>query len=121
MMMAVFERTRELGVLMSLGMRPRRIVGLVLTEAVVLSFLSLAIGLTLGGLLDWYLVTQGIRIMEGNLDFMGVRMPGTIKGAVEWSAVVMTIGAGVLFSVMAAAWPSWRASRLRPVEAMRQD
>jgi ABC-type lipoprotein release transport system permease subunit len=48
-------------------------------------------------------------------------MPGTIKGAVEWSSVVMTIGAGVLFSVMAAAWPSWRASRLRPVEAMRQD
>ena len=121
MMMAVFERTRELGVLMALGMRPRRIVGLVLTEAVVLSFLSLAIGLTLGGLLDWYLVTKGIRMMEGNLDFMGVRMPGTIKGAVEWSAVVMTIGAGVLFSVMAAVWPSWRASRLRPVEAMRQD
>jgi ABC-type lipoprotein release transport system permease subunit len=121
MMMAVFERTRELGVLMSLGMRPRRIVGLVLTEALVLSCLSIAIGLTLGGLLDWYLVTQGVHLMEGNMDFMGVRMPGTIQGFVEPRSVVMTLVAGVLFSVMAAAWPSWRASRLRPVEAMRQN
>jgi len=121
MLMAVYERTREIGVLMSLGMRPNKVVQLVLTEAFCLSIFSLVIGMSIGGLMDWYLVTQGIQLMEGNLEFMGVVMPGRLYGAVSKSAIVQTVVAGILFSLIAAAWPSWRASRLRPVEAMRQD
>lgn len=121
MLMAVYERTREIGVLMSLGMRPNRVVRLVLTEAFCLSILSLAIGMSIGGLFDWYLVTQGVNLLEGNMEFMGVIMPGTMYGVVTTEAIVQTMVAGILFSLIAAAWPSWRASRLRPVEAMRQD
>ena len=121
MMMVVYERTRELGVLMALGMRPRRVVAMITSEALVMSFAAVAIGLMLGGLIDWYLVVQGVDLLQGDLEFAGVRMSGRIHGYVSTASIVQTASAGVIFSVLAALWPAWRASRLQPVEAMRQD
>jgi len=121
MMMVVYERTRELGVLMALGMRPRRVVAMITSEALVMSFAAVAVGLLCGGLIDWYLVVQGVDLLQGDLEFAGVRMSGRIHGSVSMASIVQTASAGVIFSVLAALWPAWRASRLQPVEAMRQD
>jgi ABC-type lipoprotein release transport system permease subunit len=121
MMMVVFERTREIGVLKALGMRPRRIIALILLEATSLTTLSTVVGLTLGGLLDWYLVTQGIRFLDGDLTFGGVRFSGHMYGLVHLQEIALIVAFAYFISLVAALWPAWRASRLDPVVAMRQD
>jgi ABC-type lipoprotein release transport system permease subunit len=121
MMMVVFERTREIGVLKALGMRPRRIVALILLEAVCLTTISALVGLTIGGLLDWYLVTQGIRLLDGDLTFGGVRFSGHMYGRVNAAEIITTVVFAYTVSLLAALWPAWRASRLDPVVAMRQE
>jgi ABC-type lipoprotein release transport system permease subunit len=121
MMMTVFERTRELGVLKALGMRPRGVVGLITAEAAALSTLSVIIGLTLGGLLDWMLVTYGVKFMEGDMTFNGVRFSGRLKGVVRAEPIIQAVVLTYVISLLAALWPALRAARLDPVKSMRQE
>src|SRR6202034_837131 len=60
MLMAVFERTRELGMLMALGMRPVQVIALILTEAAGLAVASLVVGAALGVPVLWYLQEHGL-------------------------------------------------------------
>jgi ABC-type lipoprotein release transport system permease subunit len=121
MMMVVFERTRELGVLKALGMRPAHIVSLVLLESLCLTTLAVSMGLVLGGLIDWFLVSQGVQLLEGDLTFAGVRLPGHMFGVVRVAPIVQTVGFAYVVSLIAALWPAVRASRLDPVIAMRSE
>lgn len=118
MLMAVFERTRELGLMKALGMTPLRVVALVLTEAALLGLLSCVLGAILGGLLDWYLVTEGLDFGDG-LEQMGVTFDPIIKGEVTLKGVVGVLVPLFFICVLAAVWPAIRAARLRPVESMR--
>lgn len=124
MMMSVFERTRELGVLRALGIRPGRLVTLIVVESVFLAALASAIGLVLGGLLDAYLVIYGFDMSgaaEDGFSFQGVTLEPIIYGIVRPSAVVAVIGSVFVVSMLASLWPALRAARLRPVEAIRSE
>jgi putative ABC transport system permease protein len=122
MLMAVFERTRELGVLMAVGMRPRQVVGLVVAESVLLGALASAAGAVMGAGLIWYLVNHGISFAvddDKGLDFMGVAFDSVVKGRFRPERLVTVIGLVMAVSVVAALWPAWRAARLQPVDAIR--
>lgn len=122
MLMSVFERTRELGVLRAIGMTPLRVLGLVLAEATLLGGLSSAAGLLLGGLFDLFLVYRGIDMsLDGKgMSYAGIRFDPIIRGEVHADGILMTIGFVFFVSIVAAIWPAIRAARLRPVDAMRQ-
>lgn len=60
MLMSVFERTKELGVLIALGFKPRQVLLLILAETLLLTATSILIGLLAGGLLDAWLVVHGL-------------------------------------------------------------
>ena len=62
MLMAVFERTREFGMLMALGMGPAQVIGLVISEAAGLACVSLVLGAALGSPLLWYLQARGLDV-----------------------------------------------------------
>ncbi len=123
MLMAVFERTRELGLLKALGLTPARITGLILWEAVFLSALGSALGGLLGGALDYLIVTRGIDLSVGGEGFsqMGVTFDPVIKGVVRPEGVLITLLMVFAISILAALWPALRAATLRPIDAMRQD
>lgn len=124
MMMSVFERTRELGVLKALGLRPARMVALVLVESVLLAGLAGVIGLALGGLLDLYLVRVGIDLSasaKDGLSFAGVVLDPVVRGRVEWTGVVVVVAALVIVCVLSSVWPAVRAARLDPVESLRAE
>lgn len=123
MLMAVFERTRELGLLRSLGLTPGQIRRLVMLEAALLGALSVACGLVLGGLMDLYLVKVGLDFSTADgkgMDYQGVTLPPYIKGEVSVEGVVVTAAFVLVVCVLASLWPAIRAARLRPVDAMRQ-
>ncbi|MDP6932805.1 MAG: ABC transporter permease [Myxococcota bacterium] len=121
MLMAVFERTHELGLLKALGFRPRSIVALIVVEGVLLSTVATAIGLTLGGALNYWLVVHGVSLMDEPLSFAGVVFDTRMHGKMNPEAVTYVVVAAYLVGVLAALWPAFRASRLQPVEAMRHD
>ncbi len=124
MMMSVFERTRELGVLKALGLRPGRMVALILVESLLLAGLAASIGLVMGGLLDAYLVTVGVDLSasaKDGLSFAGVVLDPVVRGAVKWEGVVVIVAALVVVCVLSSLWPAVRAARLDPVESLRAE
>jgi ABC-type antimicrobial peptide transport system permease subunit len=120
MLMSVFERTREIGLLMAVGMKPHLIMGMVLLETLALALLALLVGIGLGILLSWYVCTIGVDFSQGRepLTFADVSLEMVFYG--RWSLKAFLGPSLILFfvTVLSAIWPAWRASRLKPVEAL---
>ncbi|MEM6931214.1 MAG: FtsX-like permease family protein, partial [Myxococcota bacterium] len=124
MIMSVFERTRELGVLRALGIRAGRLVALIVIESMFLAGLASSIGLVLGLLLDGYVASVGLDMGTGGgegFSFSGVTLDPVIKGIVTVRPIVEIVVAVFVVSVVASLWPALRAANLRPVEAIRSE
>jgi putative ABC transport system permease protein len=118
MLMSVFERKHEFGVLMALGTRPRQIVLVTLAEAFWLSLGAVAVGGALGHLGNLLVGREGIPLGDAAMEYGGVVIDRMIAVNTAWGtvgvpAVVLVCG------VLASALPAWRASRLNPTEALR--
>jgi len=120
--MTVFERTREFGMLRAIGMRPAKIVLMVLWEAFFLWLIGAAIGLVIASAIVGWLVEVGIYLgeaMEGYATqfYMPSRLhPAFSVEALVTAPVVMFIGTQI-----GALLPSLRIRHLRPVEALRAE
>lgn len=108
MIMAVFERTREFGILRAVGWRGSRIMRLVLTEALLLCFVAAVIGTVLG-----VLATRGVMLIEAVQGFL----EPTYTLDVFVRAVLIASGVGLA----GALYPAYRAVRLSPMEALRHE
>ncbi|NCF17445.1 MAG: FtsX-like permease family protein [Haliea sp.] len=118
-LMSVLERTREFGVMLSLGMRPGQLARLVGMETLLMAALGLGLGVLLGALLTQYLSAVGFAYP--GMDELGAKfnMPGRMYPEVSllslfWGPAVVVLGA-----LLAAIYPALRLFRLAPVEAMR--
>lgn len=120
MLMAVLERTRELGVLMAVGMNKWRIFGMVVSETVILSFIGAPAGLMVAWLTIHWLNRTGIdlSVIMGEVmrDFGYATV---IYPELPWHNVIQTLELVVLAALLAAVFPAWKALRLRPVDAIR--
>jgi len=121
MLMSVFERTRELGVMMALGARPGVLIRLIVTESVLLALVGAVAGGILGGILTYLLCTHGLDLGYGEFDMAGIVFPDTIKGLFRAERAAAVLLSLIVVTVMASFWPAWRAARLQPVQAMRAD
>jgi len=118
-LMAVFERTREMGVLAALGMKGRQIMGLFLLEGTMIGALGALIGSALGVLLLAWLGRVGIDFsfaagMGEMVALMGDRLyPYLTPATVISRAITVTI-----IVMIASLYPAWQASRKEPAEAL---
>ncbi|HWQ14756.1 MAG TPA: ABC transporter permease [Roseiflexaceae bacterium] len=108
MVMSVFERRQEIGVLRALGWRRRRILRLVLAESLALSLLSGAAGLLIGGGLCWLLQ------FEPN---MGAFLAFSFAPELFVQTLALALGLGALGGI----YPAWRAASLLPAESLRYE
>jgi len=122
MLMAVFERTRELGVLAALGMRPSQMIGLVLAEATALVAVSLGLGAVMGAPLLWYLQVHGLdlRSVMGEISMVGAVFEPLWYGQQDFAAYGRTALGLAAVALVSALYPALRAARFQPVEAMRR-
>ena len=120
MMMAVFERTREIGLVSALGMGPWPIVGSILLESFFLGLLGLGAGLGLGAWAMSYLTTQGLDLTRwtGELSMLGTRMDPVLRAVWGWDYVVWSAVGLMASTLLAALFPAVKAARLDPVEAL---
>jgi putative ABC transport system permease protein len=105
MLVAVTERTREIGIRKAIGAHRSDIVVQFLTEAVVLTFLGGLIGMVLG-----WLISKSVGLVFPNL-------PTAVPVWAAVSGVGVSVGVGLFFGI----WPASRAARLDPVVALRYE
>ena len=117
LVMAVFERVREIGLMLALGMKPSSILGQIIIE----SMLLLVFGLAIGNFLAW----ASIEPLKGGIDISivaeGMEMMGAAAVLYPQLRLEDVILANVVVLVLgffASLSPAWRASRYQPVEAI---
>jgi len=108
MVMAVFERTREFGILRALGWRTRRIIQMVIGESLLLCLISAVVGSLLAiGLTQMIILFPAVRSLI-TLDYT---LPVFIRGFVV----------GISVALLGAIYPAFRAARLSPAQAIRYE
>ena len=120
LLMAIFERIREIGILLALGLSRSRLVFMVVSESIFVTLVGLGIGFGLAGLC-LVLLSGGIDLSafsEGLGAFgMGTRIVPVL--GVQDLAIPTVVA--LITALLASAWPALRAVRLRPAEAVRHD
>ena len=108
----VAQRSRELALLRTLGASRRQITWSVVLEAAVVGFIGSTIGLGVG-----YLLARGLAVLFGlfGLDLSRAGFP------VEWTTVLWSYVVGMVVTVVASWLPARRASRIPPIQALRDD
>lgn len=108
MMMAVFERTREIAMLRAIGWKRRRVIAMVLGEATLLSIAGSILGILLAVILVRFLA---------NLPASGRLVEGDVSPSVMLQGLVLA----VLLGLLGGLYPAWSAAKLPPVEGLRHD
>jgi len=117
-LMAVYERMREFGLLMALGMRPGRILKDVLIEGSYLLFVGAVAGNALGFVSVWFLGRTGIDLstFAAGSEYWG--MSRVIYPALAANDVVAADLTVLVLGLLVSSYPAWKASRFKPVEAL---
>lgn len=118
MTMAVFERTRELGVLSSLGTRPRRLLSMVLLESLWQGALGYLLGVAVAAAVLYGIGTVDLGAQFSG-DVMGVKMPSRLELRLFPAALSGAATTAFATALLGALIPALRAMRLKPVEALR--
>ena len=122
MLMAVFERIREFGVLKAIGVSPRRVLALILTEGALQAALAIAIGLVASLPTLWFVTTRGIDVGQlGGTAIMGVSMDRIWTGAVSPATIAGPVFILLFIVGLAVLFPAFKAARISPIEAIHHQ
>jgi putative ABC transport system permease protein len=109
LLLSIFERTRELGLLRAVGLNRRGVMRMVGTESVVMAvfgcLLGIIVGVGLGAALSSALIDR---------DFLTVV-------AIPWVSLIVFVVVAMVAGVLAALWPAWRAARLNVLQAIAYE
>ncbi len=122
MLMAVFERIKELGLLKALGMSPRHVLSLILLEAGLQTGIAIVAGLTLAAPALWYLSEHGLQMAGlSGLTLMGMSFDSRWYSQVDAFSIGAPVSMLVIIVSLAVLYPGLKAARLRPIDAMRHQ
>lgn len=116
MLMATFERRRDIGILKSVGSSNARIFRLFLIEAAAYGFIGGAVGLLIGSL-----VSQFITPYIASNEFTAFIGNASVRAIPSVTEMVAILGGAVIVAALAGVYPAVRAARLTPVEAISYE
>ena len=119
MLMATYERTREIGMMMAVGMKPKILITLFSLESAFIGFFGSILGCLFGGLLTYYFMVNGIDISTFGQDSSHAMMQDKVYAELTPDMIVSVFILGIIVAFIAGLYPTIRASRLKPVSAIR--
>jgi ABC-type lipoprotein release transport system permease subunit len=124
-LMSVLERVREMGVMMAVGMKPRQLATMVMTEGLVMGALAALVAVALGLLGTWALSVHGIDLSGGDMgssmEAAGVPVSLVLYPQVDWIRLGIYPLVGVGFALLASLYPAFKVTQLSPIEAIRHQ
>jgi lipoprotein-releasing system permease protein len=116
LVMVVTDKTREIGVLKSMGMTSKRILRLFMMQGLVIGIVGALIGGSLGGLVTYVVDRFKLISIPGEIYFIS-HLPVKIDPL----DLVFIVLATIVISFLATVYPAWQAARMDPVEAIRHE
>lgn len=114
MIVSLIERTREIGILKALGMKSRTVLLIFLTEAIIIGLIGAIIGIVSGFALA---IVVSLFLGRGGIIGSSLTITPVLTPEVIIGALIFGIGVSVIFAL----YPAWRASKLKPVDALRYE
>ncbi len=119
MLMAIFERTKEIGVLMAVGMSKSKVFGMIILESTFLALIGATLGMILSITLISWTGSSGINLSAFQQGFesfgVGTIIYPQLSIGFYFQLMLMVILSAILFSI----YPAFKALKLNPVEAIR--
>lgn len=117
-LMSVFERTKEFGVMLAIGTSPKQIIGLVLLETLTLEVIGIVLGLIGGYAVTAYFGEVGIAFHEFEKAFSRSYMSTVTYTRVEFVHVLQSVFALFILTSVISLYPAWKAGRMEPIKAI---
>jgi putative ABC transport system permease protein len=118
-LMAIFERTREFGVLMAIGTTPGRLTKVLLIESMTLTAIGIVAGIISGSLITLYFQAYGIDFSGASELLSQFGITGRMYPKLSLLSATSGPLAVLFITFLAALYPALKVQRMRPVEAMR--
>ena len=119
MLMTILERTKELGMLMAIGMNRRRIFGMIMLETIFLTFVGAAAGMLSGWTIIKILGRTGIHFAGWGEGFEAIGYAAKVYPVVTPEFFVFTTIMVITTAIISSLWPARKALKLNPVDALR--
>ena len=121
MLMAILERTKELGMLMAIGMNRKRIFFMIMLETVFLTFTGALAGMLLGWGIMEILGRTGIYFAGWGEGFEAIGFAARVYPVVTPQFFAFTTAMVIVTAIVASIWPARKALKLIPVDALRTE
>lgn len=118
-LMAAYERVREIGTLRAMGMNRAGVIGLFIAEGAVMGFVGGTIGAVIAGLATWHWSTVGIDLTSGMKDAGTVAISSMLYTEFSPPTLLGAIVFGAMVAVAGSIWPAFVASSMQPADAVR--
>jgi ABC-type lipoprotein release transport system permease subunit len=121
LLMSVFERTREMGILAALGMKGRQIMAMFVLESATLGAIGVILGVLLGSLGVYYLATEGVYLgdLSASAASVDIAYGETIYARFQWADTAVLSAVCWIIMLLASLYPAWFATRKEPIDALR--
>lgn len=120
MLMAVLERTRELGMLMAIGMNKIRVFFMIMLETIMLTMLGVPLGALIALAVSKYFETYGLDLSAFSQGLESFGFDTMIYTTIQMDYFIKVIVMVFVTAVLSAIYPAWNALKLKPVDAIRK-
>lgn len=121
MLMVVLERTREIGMLMAIGMNKRKVFSMIMLESVFLSLTGGVAGMIISGILVQITSVTGINLSQYSEGFEAIGYSSIVYPVINASFFILVTILIILTGVASSIYPAMKALKFNPSEAIRAD